>query len=87
MRGYAEAICGQILFARMESKRLAYLAEDHKAALAEDRIFNQARAEQHAAERRREYTAYLCSMADHDCACLALGFDDWARVTRLAVRS
>jgi len=24
-----------------------------------------------------EYTAYLCTLCDHDCQCLALSFDEW----------
>lgn len=34
------------------------------------------------AARRAEYRAYLCSMSDHGCECLALDFAQWALVTR-----
>jgi len=30
--------------------------------------------------KRAEYRAYLCSMIDHGCDCLALDFDWWAQV-------
>lgn len=67
----------QIVTARQEGKRLAYLAADHEAALIE----NQTREEARAAQWRAEYSAYKCSMFEHGCICLALGFDEWAAVT------
>jgi hypothetical protein len=44
---------------------------DHEAARAEIAA---------DAERHAQYRAYLCSMIDHGCDFLALGFDRWAQV-------
>jgi hypothetical protein len=53
--------------ARLQAVRDA----DHAAALAELAA---------DAERHAEYRAYLCSMADHGCECIALDYDLWAQV-------
>lgn len=60
---------------------MATLVEaDHAAARVVEAAATE-RAEALAAERHREYRAYLCSMTDHGCLCIALGFDEWAAVS------
>ena len=36
-----------------------------------------ARPRKDEAVLRVEYTAYLCTLCDHGCQCLALSFDEW----------
>jgi len=59
------------LLAGYDARLAAVRDADHAAALAEIAADEQ---------RHAEYRAYLCSMADHGCECLALDFDRWAQV-------
>lgn len=62
-----------------------YKLTDPAAGRAGD---ERARAEAEAARKERiaarhaEFRAYLCSMADHGCECIALDFQAWALVAR-----
>jgi hypothetical protein len=59
------------LLADYDARLAAVVDADRAAALAEIAA---------DVERHAEYRAYLCSMIDHGCDCLALDFDRWAQV-------